>query len=451
MSSTENAMRGVAPLGLHRGGPTDPSHDEDLRRGILRTDVSRPIAAALGIAFLAVIYAVPISQAICDRATGNDSILFDLFRRAPTKENLKEFEEDLDKESTPRQYVRPRVQGLLSQAGHYGSKKAVIGRGGWLFYGPGIAAVGGPGFLDPATMASRTKTALDAGDGPLSPDPRPAIFDFGRFLGGRGIKLVLFPVPDKASLQPIELHGRVRDLGQPPAHNPDAPRLVAELEDAGILVFDPAPEILPPAAPPFFIPQDTHWTPAWMEVVAARLGRFLVTRGALPEASTADPRRWRAVAKTVSRVGDLTDMLGLPEGQSLFSPVSLTIHEVQDPAGVPFEPDQHASVLVLGDSFTNVFSLDQMGWGASAGLGAQLALALGRDVDVIAQNDAGAHATRQLLFNALAGGEDRLAGKSVVVWELASRELAVGDFRPVDWSGLAPSTSARTQIKEAAP
>jgi hypothetical protein len=129
----------------------------------------------------------------------------------------------------------------------------------------------------------------------------------------------------------------------------------------------------------------------------------------------------------------------------------LTIHEVQDPAGVPFEPDQHASVLLLGDSFTNVFSLDQMGWGASAGLGAQLALALGRDVDVIAQNDAGAHATRQLLFNALAGGEDRLAGKSVVVWELASRELAVGDFRPVDWSSLAPPTSARTQVKEAAP
>ena len=55
---------------------------------------------------------------------------------------------------------------------------------------------------------------------------------------------------------------------------------------------------------------------------------------------------------------------------------------------------------------------------------------------MIAQNDAGAHATRQLLYNTLAGGEDRLAGKTVVVWELASRELAVGDFKPVDWAAL---------------
>ena len=69
---------------------------------------------------------------------------------------------------------------------------------------------------------------------------------------------------------------------------------------------------------------------------------------------------------------------------------------------------------MLGDSFTNVFSLEPMGWGTSAGLAPQLARALGRDVDVIARNDAGAHATRRMLLDALAGGEDRLAGKTVV-------------------------------------
>ncbi|HEV3031270.1 MAG TPA: hypothetical protein VG319_06485, partial [Polyangia bacterium] len=61
------------------------------------------------------------------------------------------------------------------------------------------------------------------------------------------------------------------------------------------------------------------------------------------------------------------------------------------------------------------------------------AFALGRPVDVIAQNDSGAFATRQALARELGGGQDRLRGKRVVVWELASRELAVGDWKAVEW------------------
>jgi alginate O-acetyltransferase complex protein AlgJ len=190
--------------------------------------------------------------------------------------------------------------------------------------------------------------------------------------------------------------------------------------------------------------QDTHWTPAWMEDVAGGLADFLVARGLVPRDPGADrARAWKTVARTMSRVGDVTDMLGLPEGQTLFAPESQIIHEVQDATGAPFEPSDRGTVLVLGDSFTNVFSLEPMGWGTSAGLVPHLARALGRDVDVIARNDAGAHATRRMLLDALAGGEDRLAGKTVVVWELASRELAVGDFKPLDWSALAAGGPAR--------
>jgi alginate O-acetyltransferase complex protein AlgJ len=91
-------------------------------------------------------------------------------------------------------------------------------------------------------------------------------------------------------------------------------------------------------------------------------------------------------------------------------------------------------VLLLGDSFTNIFSMEGMGWGAAAGLGPQLALALGRPLDVIAQNDSGAFATRQALSRELEAGQDRLAGKRVVIWEFASRELAVGDWKPISFA-----------------
>jgi alginate O-acetyltransferase complex protein AlgJ len=143
---------------------------------------------------------------------------------------------------------------------------------------------------------------------------------------------------------------------------------------------------------------------------------------------------WTQVPLQVERVGDLVDMLKLPDGQTLFRPQRVTIHQVQDGAGAPWQPDPKGDVLLLGDSFTNVFSLEPMGWGSAAGLAPQLALALGRGVDVIAQNDSGAFATRQALARELAAGQDRLAGKRVVIWEFASRELAVGDWKPVDWT-----------------
>jgi alginate O-acetyltransferase complex protein AlgJ len=97
------------------------------------------------------------------------------------------------------------------------------------------------------------------------------------------------------------------------------------------------------------------------------------------------------------------------------------------------QPDEKADVLLLGDSFTNVFSQAPMGWGEGAGLAPHLARALGRPLDVIAQNDSGAFATRKLLSEALGAGEDRLAGKKLVIWEFAARELSVGDWRPYDY------------------
>ena len=85
--------------------------------------------------------------------------------------------------------------------------------------------------------------------------------------------------------------------------------------------------------------------------------------------------------------------------------------------------DQRADILVLGDSFFNIFSLAEMGWGASAGFVEQLSYTLGRPLDAILRNDAGAFATRELLGQELARGRDRLDAKKLVIWEFAVREL----------------------------
>ena len=96
-------------------------------------------------------------------------------------------------------------------------------------------------------------------------------------------------------------------------------------------------------------------------------------------------------AEQIARLGDLVDMLRLPAGQTLFQPQTVTVERIVDARSkLPWQPSAAADVLVLGDSFSNIFSSDQMGWGDSAGFVEHLAYYLGRPLDRLVRNDAGA-------------------------------------------------------------
>ena len=144
--------------------------------------------------------------------------------------------------------------------------------------------------------------------------------------------------------------------------------------------------------------------------------------------------RWRW-----SHWGDIAGMLKLPEDQNLYHAETVEVRQIRKDDGSLWTRDRGASVLLLGDSFSNIYSAEGMGWGQAAGLAEQLSYTLKAPVDAIVQNDAGAHATRLELIRELNRGNDRLAGKKVVVWQFAARELAVGDWK------LADLTDPKTQ------
>ncbi len=412
---------------------------EALREGRIETNISRPVAWTMIGAFVLMIYGVPVVQLSAELLRRESPQVFELFSRAPVKEHLRDWEENLARISLIKNHVQPMLQEALSGPGGFGNTQVVIGREGWLFYRPGIDYVAGQGFLDDANFASRRRKAIKDLRTPPQPDPRTAIIEFDRQCAKFGARLLVVPIPDKAMLQPAELSSRFHaDRAAPPANNPDFGRLVAELRAAGIDVFDPTPREIVPGEERYLI-QDTHWTPQWMQQVAGDLARHIRRLGVL---SDGQGEKLQLERQSVTRLGDLVDMLKLSPDQDVFEPQQAAIRRVvESQTRTPWRANPQSEVLLLGDSFTNIFSFAEMGWGDSAGFAEHLSNALGRPLDRISRNDSGAFATRQLLAAELAKGHNRLAGKKLVIWQFAMRELAVGDWKPIELElGTAPAT-----------
>lgn len=446
---------------------------ERARAEIGETAVSPALARLVGLLVLLTAVLVPAVE--LSRAGGSAAALGELAagaRRAlavagdagPLAGNrellaaMDAFEERLDEGSAVAEVALPPVQWLLTAGLGVGNDQALTGRAdGWLFFHPALRYAVGPPFLDPGEL-ERRRSAGKSWQPPPQPDPRPALLDLARRLERRGIALLVLPTPVKASIHP-QRFARGAALpaasgGEPaPLQNPSFAPLLAELEAAGVAVYDPAPELAAAAGDaPQFLRADTHWTPAAIERVAEGLARRIAGAGWLPPRP---PVTYPARAEAVQGTGDLARMLRLPAGSALFPPQRVTVRRVSGPGGQPWRPDPAADVLLLGDSFSNVFSFAGLGWGEGAGLAEQLALLLERPVDRIAVNAGGALGTRQRLYRELAAGGGRLAGKRLVIYQFSTRELVVGDWRllaaepaaePVTAAG--PATAGATPAGE---
>ncbi|HWM92482.1 MAG TPA: hypothetical protein VN493_17080 [Thermoanaerobaculia bacterium] len=370
------------------------------REELGHTAVSPWLAALLTGVFLGMIVAVPLLQP-------NPAEPFkELAADRPLLDSIVRFEDRLEEESWVVEDLLPPVQHFLTGVLGTGNEQVYPGRDGWLFYRPAVDSLTGPGFLD--------EDILDIRRLEVEPDPRPALLDLHSHLKDRGIRMVVLPVPVKAAVHPEKLTPReVR----PPVRNASWERFVQGLEREGIAVIDLAP------ARPQYLATDTHWTPDGMELAAKALAGWIRASVPLQGPETV----WQREERQVEGLGDLARMLELPPGQRLFLPQRVTVHPVSN-----WRPDPAAEVLILGDSYTNVFSRSDLGWGTGAGLAEQLAFHLRRPVDRIAMNAGGAWASRQALARELAAGRDRLAGKKVVIVEFSARELSVGDWRRID-------------------
>ena len=424
------------------------------RAEVGRTAVERSVAAALVAVFVTVLASPHLVQLVLDPglyrnlargpavASGPTAPVGALDRALAANRTLlawaRRVEDRLADESIVGSYLRPLLQRSMTGWLGAGTAQVEIGSGGRLYYRPDLDHVTGRGFLSPQRLARRAADADTLAPAP-HPDPRPALVAFGEALGRRGVRLIVMPTPVKPSVEAAGL-GLVR-LRVPIVRNRSHPEFVAALEARGVAVFDVAPTLAAlrrEGRGPLYLATDTHWRPETVQRVAQDLAAFVEREVALAE--RAGGHRLRPAE--VTNEGDTARLLGLGPAAPRFLPETVRLERVESAGGEPWAPAQGAEVLLLGDSFTNVYSLASLGWGTSAGLAEHLSHALGRPVDRLSQNDDGAVAPRRLLAAGLARSPTRLARTRVVIYQFAERELSQGDWRPVDLALGAVGTAA---------
>jgi alginate O-acetyltransferase complex protein AlgJ len=445
----------MATIAPGQVGPL-PSREEIARAELGHTDVS-PVTARVFVAwFLLLIAVMPVAEFLAGRtgaagegdgawshlralprdvrsaftpsaAAGPDQGAGRLWPRVVAANRavlagLSAFESALEDESALGRALRPPAQVVMTGRLGAGNERVYPGRDGWLFYRADVDSVTGRPFLAPRQI-SRRIAAADEWTSPPAPDPRPAIVQLHRDLAARGIALVVMPTPVKPSVHPEWLARRLSD--EPGVvRNPSFDALVEDLRREGVLVFDPADDLAAATRSPEarYLATDTHWRPEAMERVAQHLAAFVAAEAPLP----AVPDPGYAIERAEARnTGDITRMLDLPAGSTLFPDEAVWLRRVLQADGSLWRSSRDADVLLLGDSFANIYSLESLGWGTSAGLAEQLSDALGRPLDRFVQNDAGAFATREML----AREPGRLDGKRLVIYQFAERELAFGDWK----------------------
>jgi len=435
------------------------TREEEADRCLNHTVYSKGSQLMAAFMFLAIVFGVPIAQHVVEikqnlakQAAWSPSSgapkpglapqIYDVFKLLPTSqqisqakgfwgywdlipsvESISAFETSLKENSVLTTSLLSPTQQVMTGLLGAGNEKAYVGRDGWLFYRPDVEYLTSPGFLTPSWQKEQSHGATA-----IQPDPVKAILDFKEQLASRGIQLVVMPMSTKPMIHPEMLAGWGAE-GEV-LQNDSFAQFQQTLESNGVHVFDPTPVLLDlkkETGSKLYLQSDTHWTPEAMDRVASKLGEFLNQKYNLPYS----PGGYGAAPQQISNLGDIAEMLKLPKDQTIFLKQTVTIKKIAKQDGSPWAPERTGDVLLLGDSFSNIYSLDGMGWGSLAGFAEHLSFALARPIDKIVINAGGAFASRRELARQLAQGVDRLANKKVVVYEFSMRDLSQGDWKMI--------------------
>jgi hypothetical protein len=356
--------------------------------------------------FLGIIGGVPLVQAILEVRREENIRALAVFSQAPTAENFRAYERSIENANWASQLTRPWVQFAQFAGFRDGGEKVVIGSDGWFFYKPGLIY-----------MVARPERHQDPEKGT---DPAAAVFHFRDQLAARGIQLLVVPVPNKESIYPDRLSPGT--AAEPGLLAPRTREFMDKLRAGDVEVVDLFAEFTRArnepereTNEPLYLAQDTHWSPAGVEVAAEAVARRLLNKG---WARKGDARYAERNAPT-ERLGDIVRMLQSPPIEAR-TPAELTrCVQVVEEDGAPYRDRAEAEILVIGDSFMRIYQSDAPG---SAGFVAHRAKELRQPLMTLVNDGGGSTLVRRELRASPAF----LKNKKVVIWEFVERDIGLG-------------------------
>ena len=292
-------------------------------------------------------------------------------------------------------------------------RDVIKGRDGWLFYRP---------YMEGLKNDIINFKALEE------------ISSMKAVLADKGIKLIVVPVPLK-----VQLHSD--KLAKVDSALNSYKQYIYEMETLGIDVVDLS-ELL--AFDDSYLKTDTHWSALAVSRVSEVLSSKITGRAIGTDVKTMFKNNIEANTVEDSLFLSLKKNMHVGRGNLSKSLDELIFSsQILDDQRNLYKSSSEGEILILGDSFSNVFSDESLGWSEGAGLAEKMAFNLKQNVDKIAVNNGGASGSRNLLMEELSTGYNRLKNKKYVVWEFHYSE-----FGKENWSHFTfPEESEQNFLK----
>jgi hypothetical protein len=355
--------------------------------------------------FLGIIGIVPLAQTIIEARGDQGVAALEVFNDWPTAERLRAYEKNLESASWAGRLSRPWIQFIEFKWLKYGGEKAVVGALGWYFFKPGLNY-----------MLARADARMNATN-----DPVAAIVDFRDQLAARGIQLMVMPIPNKDSIYPGRLSSRIESGRTVVA--PRTRELMAKLRAANVEVVDVFEAFRQArekngdeSRSALYLAQDTHWSPAGVDLVAKLVARRLTALGWVQPGGV----DYLEKPAPTPRLGDIVRMLQTPQIDRAVAPENVAAFQVARAENAQlYKDDPNAEVVVIGDSFMRIYQEDQP---MAAGFIAHLAKELKQPVLSLVNDGGGSTLVRE----ELCARPPFFMKRKVLLWEFVERDIGIG-------------------------
>jgi len=306
---------------------------------------------------------------------------------------FKQFEDLMDKNYLLANKIKPNIQEFLLLNFSEGNKKVHIGKDNHLFF------------------KEDTQTLINKNNCNNLEIIKKNFKNLNQFLKRKKVDFYLGILPTKSQI----MHNKYNhfNISLKRKYKGCYDTIPLNLEKQGLMVFNLEKFYKNLKHNNLFLKYDSHWSFDTMEAFSKVIADTIKSNSQNLNINYIDIKKNRA---SIKNYGDLYDMLDINDN---FKMQEIFINQIESKDHNKIVNDTKSNVVLIGDSFTNIYSDETLNWGTKSGLAYQLAYRLKGSINSFASN--GSAFKTALMKNFLSA--EKLKEKSVMILIMTQREL----------------------------